>query len=200
MVVPAVAVSWLTWRTASANALESSHAALRTEIKHYALTLFERLDSAHAMLRQVDADDGTTAVDGALLEPFFSRIERLPLPLDDAGGAGLGGLLARQAGHRGPSATLVVLPAGAPEQDPQVVLLGRRRGAGATIFLPASSVRVSCGVTATIRPSMAGSVSTPGPTSCAAMAAWPTAIGPQRRSATNGSCSLNLPSVPGHGA
>ncbi|MES5813930.1 EAL domain-containing protein [Pseudoxanthomonas sp. Soil82] len=129
VVVPAAAVSWLAWRTASADALETSQAALRTEIKHYALNLFERLESAHALLRQVGANDRTTVADEALLKPFFSKVETVPLPLGGtAGDAGLGGRLARHAGDQALSTALVVLPARQDGEEAQVVILVPNRG------------------------------------------------------------------------
>lgn len=129
VIVPAVAVFWLTWRTASTNALASSQKVMRSETKHFALTVFERLESAHAMLQRVDADGAAGTVDQSLLQPFFSRIEQLPLPLRDGGGPGLDAALARHAGARVLSAALVVLPAQAPGREPRVLLLSPRQGA-----------------------------------------------------------------------
>lgn len=127
--VPAVAVSWLAWRTASANTLASSHAALRTEIKHYALGVFERLDTAHAVLRQAGAHDGPAIADQPLLTPFFSRIESVPASLDGTGSS-LGASIARNAGRDGDIATLVVLPASGPGEETAVVLLVPHRDSG----------------------------------------------------------------------
>jgi len=127
VIIPAVAVFWFTYRTASTNAMASSQKVMRTETKHFALTVFERLESAHAMLQRVDTNSATGPVRQSLLAPFFSSIEQLSLPLGKGGdAAAIDAALARHPGASALSATLVVLPALAKEQLPRIVLLSHR--------------------------------------------------------------------------
>ena len=69
-VLPAAIVFWLTYRTAARSAYEASHAAMSEENKHYALTVFERLQAARATLQSV----GTPASDsGEVREPLLDH-------------------------------------------------------------------------------------------------------------------------------
>ncbi len=128
VVLPATIVFWLTYRTAARSAYEASHAAMSGENKHYALSVFERLQAARATLQGLDTH---ASVPGTVREPlldhFFAEVALLELPL--RAGTQDSALAAGVAAHRAAlsGAGLMVLPAesGSP---PQIVLLSRAPG------------------------------------------------------------------------
>ncbi len=124
VVLPATTVFWLTYRTAARNAYEASHAAMSEENKHYAMTVFERLQAAHATLQGVDAQAiGPGAVREPLLDHFFAEVALLEPPLRAAQDSALAaGVAAHPAARSGAGLLALAAVAGKP---PQIVLLRR---------------------------------------------------------------------------
>ncbi len=127
VVLPAAIVFWLTYRTAAGNALEAARTAMSEENKHYALSVFERLQAARAMLDGIDPDQWVTGtVREPLLDHFFGEVALLELPPRAA--PHNSALAARVAAH--PAALsgvgLIALPM-EPGAPPQIVLLARTR-------------------------------------------------------------------------
>ncbi|MBC7990081.1 MAG: EAL domain-containing protein [Luteimonas sp.] len=128
VIIPATAVFWLTYRTAARNAQQSSQATLRAESKHFAMTIFERLQAAQAMLDHAIAGRGSATTNQALLEPYFTETvwvdarqqAETTLP-------GLASTLAQQSPELLKSTQLLVLPA-VDRARPRVVLLSRPQG------------------------------------------------------------------------
>jgi diguanylate cyclase (GGDEF)-like protein len=127
VIVPTAVVLWLTYRTAAAGAQQAGQAAMRAETRNFALTVFDRLQSAHAMLDRVDVASLEPAGEQALLAPFFQEIALLH-PAGDASGtdAGWQARLLRQPRIQWGTTALAVLPAEAQGQTPDIVLLGTR--------------------------------------------------------------------------
>jgi diguanylate cyclase (GGDEF)-like protein len=126
VVLPAATVFWLTYRAAARNAQEVERAAMRAESKHFALTVYERLQSAHAMLERVDASGPQGGMHVPLLEPFFTEVVLLNVPL--RAGAVPRGLAAAMARLPLLSTTkLLVLP-DAVGSPPRIVLISHRPG------------------------------------------------------------------------
>lgn len=125
VIVPAVAVFWLTYRTTARSAQQAGQAAMRAENKHFGLSVFERLQAAQALLDQVAAGSSGGPVGQPLLRPFFNETSFLDLPgASSPGPTKLAQALASLPLAELQTAKLVVLPAIRGGQ-PSIVLLNR---------------------------------------------------------------------------
>lgn len=132
--IPAAAVFLLTYRTAASNARHAGQTALRAENKHFALTVFERLQAAQAMLDRLDAGTQDDTIGQPLLEPFFAEIAVLDPSRPHWSGRSLAAELARQPPRLLQTTKLVIVPVGDGTQ-PRIVLLSRGKDASGGVFI-----------------------------------------------------------------
>ena len=117
--VPALLLFWMTYGTAVDEARSAHQAAMRSNSKNFALTVFERLETAYELLERVPPSDGNAS----LLSPFFSSVSLIDVQrashaditalageaVAQPGGAGGLRLVTRPHAEPGAAAHIIVL-------------------------------------------------------------------------------------------
>lgn len=124
-IVPAATVFWMTYRTAVTDAQLASRTAMVSNSKNFALSVFERLETAYQLLERIDADSAPQVESAAYLRPVFSSVVFVEIPLHPSAAdtRDLVAVLGSQPDAIASSSRLLVIPPRMAGGKPSVVLL-----------------------------------------------------------------------------